>query len=741
MARKKSAFTPGSGSDAEVMAPKPQKPPRKLPEVPMVPEGDGDFLMTARHRLENAFTAESRNRIEALEDLRFIAGDQWPVQIRSIRLGDNRPCLTIPRINTFYSQIVSDLRKNRPAIQVDPVGSGADIEKAQILQGIIGHIEYISKADLAYDSAAESASGIGFGFVRLVTEYKRDSFDQQILIKPIYNHFSVYGDPDAKTADWSDCNYCFVTSEMNKWVFTQKYPEANPESVGDLYIGTGDNRMRWWSEESVRIAEYYWVEETKATLCLLSDGSSKYEDELEPEDQVEKRRSCMRRKVKWCLMTGSEVLEGPKDWAGKYIPIVPMWGKIAIIEGQPWRWGMIRQAKDSQRMYNYWASAMTEHVALSPKAPFMGTKEQIQGYETEWMTANTKNVSFLPYKPTKDSTGNPIPPPQRIQNVPVPDGIVNALSVVGSDMQFVTGIFNPGLGQDNQQGPESGKAVLLRQTQSDDANFIYADNQHRMLRMVGIQLIDLIPKILTTQQDMRIISPDGDDEIITVNQPQMNPKTAMLETLNDLTDMGDYDVRVEAGPSHATQRQQAADAMMALIQADPQAIPIVADQLMKNLDFPGAQILADRFAKMMPVQLTQDDPLPPGVQAQFKQMQDFIGKLQQQMQQVGQENDKLKLENRNKVDENQTKRDIGFAQIQASLAESFASMKTDMIKHLTNLEHDGAKHGLSESNSANKHLLTEANKSLSGSVAASPRDPMTSPSINEPNDKGVPYGQ
>lgn len=736
MARKKSAFEPGPGSDAEVMAPKPQKRPRKLPEVPDVPSGGGDFLSTARHRLENAFTAESRNRIEALEDLRFIAGDQWPVQIRSIRLGDNRPCLTIPRINTFYSQVVSDLRKNRPSIQVDPVGSGADVEKAELLQGLIGHIEYQSKADLAYDSAAESASGIGFGFVRIATEYKRDSFDQEIRIKPIYNHFSVYGDPDAKSPDWEDCNYCFVTSEMNRWIFTQKYPNANPEAVGDLYIGTGDNRMRWWSEESVRIAEYYFVEETKETLHLLADGSSVYADEYEGDgEDIVKSRSTMRRKVKWCLMTGSEVLEGPKDWPGKYIPIVPMWGKIAIIEGQPWRWGLIRQAKDSQRMYNYWASAMTEHVALSPKAPFMGTKEQIQGYETEWMTANTKNVSFLPYKVTKDSSGQMIPPPQRIQNVPVPEGIVTAMTGIGADMQFVTGIFNPGIGNQDQ-GPESGKAILLRKTESDDANFIFADNQHRMLRMVGLQLLDLIPKIYDTQRDLRIVSPDGENPVTTVNQPAMNMKTGMMEILNDLTGAGEYDVRVEAGPSHTTQRQQAADAMMQLIQADPQAIPIVADQLLKNLDFPGAQVLSERFAKMMPPQLQEDQQLPPAVQQQFQQMQQHIQNFQQQIMQLSDENKTLKLENKNKADENQTKRDLGFAQIQASLAESFSDLKVQLMGKLADLEHDGAKHLLSEKTKVGMH---QDKLETNGSVSANPRSPMDSPRVNEPNIKGVPY--
>lgn len=724
MARKKSAFTPGSGTDAEVMAPKPQKAPQKLPEVPDVPTGGQDFLMTARHRLENAFTAESRNRIEALEDLRFIAGDQWPVQIRSIRLGDKRPCLTIPRINTFYSQVVADLRKNRPSIQIDPVGSGADVDKAEMLQGIMEHIQYMSKADLAYDSCAESASGIGFGFVRIATEYKKDSFDQEVRIKPIYNHFSVYGDPDAKALDWSDSNYCFVTSEMNKWIFTQKYPQANPESVGDLYIGTGDNRMRWWSEESVRIAEYYYVEETPETLYLLADGSNVYASDFEGDETlIVKRRKSMRRRVKWCLLTGSEVLEGPKDWPGSYIPIVPMWGKIAIIEGQPWRWGMIRQAKDSQRMYNYWASAMTEHVALSPKAPFIGTKEQIQGYEGEWMQANTKNISFLPYKPTKDAAGNPIPPPQRVDNVPVPQGIVTALEQVGNDMQFVTGIFNPALGAGNDD--QSGKAILLRKQESDDANFIFADNQHRMIRMVGIQILELIPKIYDNQRQIRMVAPDGEHQVINLNTPRMNPKTGEWEIENDMTDLGEYDVRVEAGPSHTTQRQQAAEAMLTMIQANPQSAPLIADQLLKNLDFPGAELLAERFQKMLPPQITQDDPLPPGVQQQFQVMQQHIQAMQADYQKMQQENAALKIENKNKTDEIQTKRDIAVMQVQASLAETFGQLKADLIKHLSGMEHDSHKHELSE---RNKHL-----------IATTPKEPMDSPTVNEPNDKGVKY--
>ena len=36
----------------------------------------------------------------------------------------------------------------------------------------------------------------------------------------------------------------------------------------------------WWSADSVLVCEYYRIEMSEATVCLLSDGTSGYKDDL-----------------------------------------------------------------------------------------------------------------------------------------------------------------------------------------------------------------------------------------------------------------------------------------------------------------------------------------------------------------------------------------------------------------------------------------------------------------------------
>jgi hypothetical protein len=112
------------------------------PEKEKTDSDEQDLLEQARKRFALAVEAESENRKEALEDMRFRSGDQWPAEIRNAREQDRRPCLTINRLPQFSRQIINDIRQNRPSIKVNPVDDQADVETAKIQQGIIRHIEY-----------------------------------------------------------------------------------------------------------------------------------------------------------------------------------------------------------------------------------------------------------------------------------------------------------------------------------------------------------------------------------------------------------------------------------------------------------------------------------------------------------------------------------------------------------------------------------------------------------------------
>jgi hypothetical protein len=575
--------------------------------------------------------ADSNNRQEGLQDLKFAAGDQWPVEIQNSRNIESRPCLTINKLDPYIRQVTNQQRQQRPRIKVHPVNNEADVKIAQVIEGITRHIEIQSNADTAYDTAFDYAVRMGWGYWRVVTDYVReDSFEQEIFIEPIDNPFSVYFDPNSVAPDGADAEKVLVTTVVSKEKFREMYPDAD-DGIGFLPRATGDDTAEWVMKEDIRIAEYFYIDRKKEDLVMLSDGTKAFESELPSKKVLEaagvtevRRKPTWRKKVKWCKLTAMQILE-EKEWPGRYIPIVPCYGAQVIIEGKRKKYGLVRFAKDPQRMYNFWRTSMTESIALAPKAKWVMAEGQDEGHENEWALANIKSMPVLRYK-QRDINGEPAAPPQRLQPEPPPVGIMQAAVEVSNDLQTVMGIFDP-----SQQipGNVSGKALNGQQQQVDLSNFHFYDNMTRSMKHTGKIILDLIPKIYDTQRVLRIIGADGKPDLTTVNEMQ-----ATGEVLNNVT-VGEYDVVMETGPGYNSKRQQAVEAMMPLM-AKEEIFQVAGDLMFRNMDFPGADVIADRLAALNPLsQIDQKSDIPPQLQMQMVQMQQTIQQQQQQMAAMG----------------------------------------------------------------------------------------------------------
>ena len=589
-------------------------------------------IQDAQKFLRFANDADSYNRQEALDDLKFSSGDQWPVEVQNSRNLEARPCLTINKLDGFIRQVCNQQRQARPRMKAHSMNSAANAKVADILTGIFKHIEVNSDADTAYDTAFEFAVRMGWGYWRVVTDYVReDSFDQEIFIKPIANPFTVYFDPNSQMPDGSDAESCLITEVMSKKDFRAQYPNA--DDGGNFTMrGTGDADADWIMKEDIRVAEWWYTERKKTKLLLLSDGTQVYKDEAPaPEVMaaagvfVVAERDTVRKLIKWCKLTGLEVLE-ESTWVGKHIPIVPVYGQQITIDDKRKKYGLVRQAKDPQRMYNYWRTALTESVALAPKAKWLLAEGQDEGHENEWAQANIKASPVLRYK-QKDIEGKDAPPPQRLQPEPPPAGIVEATSAINNDLQTVVGIFDA-----NQfaQGNQSGKAIRGQQMQIDMTNYHYYDNLTRSLKQTGRIILDLIPKIYDKERVMRIIGYDNRPEMVTINQRTVDEKGAE-KILNDVT-VGEYDVYMDTGPGYQSKRQEAVEAMVPLLQANPELFQAAGDLVFRNMDFPGADVIADRLAATNPLaKIDEKSDIPPQAQMQLMASQKQIADLQQQI--------------------------------------------------------------------------------------------------------------
>ena len=585
--------------------------------------------------LQFANEADQMNRSEALEDLKFAAGDQWPVEIQNSRVLEARPCLTVNKVDAYCRQLTNQMRQQRPRIKVHGMNNQSDARMAEILQGICRHIENHSDADQAYDKAGDFAVRMGWGYWRVTTDYVReDSFDQEIYIKAIDNPFTVYFDPNSVMPDGSDAETVLITTVISKDNFRKMYPNAETEQ-GFTMRGTGDTNPEWVMKEDIRLAEYFYTERKAIKVHLLSDGSSVKADDLPPQEVLDlagitivETRNSFEKKIKWCKLTSMEVLE-EGEWAGKYIPIVPVFGQETVVENKKKKFGIVRMAKDPQRMYNFWQTSLTESVALAPKAKWLLAEGQDEGHENEWAMANIKSMPVLRYK-QKDIDGQPAPPPQRLQPEPPPAGIMAAAQSMTTDLMQVVGIFDP---SQLPQGNISGKALQGQQQQVDMTNFHYYDNLTRSIRQTGRIILDLVPKIYDRERVLRIIGDDGKPEILTINQYGQDEE-GIDKILNDVT-VGEYDVVMDTGPGYNSKRQEAVDSMMALFAADPTLIQQAGDLLVRNMDFPGAETIADRLAVNNPLAKVDDkSKVPPRIQMELQQLQAQNQQAQQAIQQL-----------------------------------------------------------------------------------------------------------
>uniref|UniRef100_A0A6M3IKW1 Putative P22-like portal protein n=1 Tax=viral metagenome TaxID=1070528 RepID=A0A6M3IKW1_9ZZZZ len=546
------------------------------------------ILKEAQDRLKLAIDDDSENRKLAFEDLDFIDGNQWPADLKARRA--TRPCLVLNKMPIFIDQVIGDQRMNRPSIKVIPVDSVSDPAVAKLLGGWIKHVQQISKSDIAVDHSFEHAVACGYGAMRVVTRYSSDSaFEQEAYVEKINNALAVYWGPHAEY-DCSDAMYCFVISDMDREEFKTKYKEEPaPFNTGDSQFIEG-----WATKSTVRVCEYFVKEPVTKTIHRLADG--RVVETLGVGDISTKTRKVQSYNIIWYLLSANKIHE-TRQWVGKkYIPIIPVWGKELVVGGKRKVRGLIRHAKDAQRMYNFWSSADTEVVALQPKIPYILTPKQIDGHEAQWNNMQNENYPYLLVNFDERAPGWPHreAPPQ------ASSAMVERIQSTDQEMRDLVGLQKASLGM--QSNERSGAAIRERKKEGDIGTFSFIDNLSRSIEHLGRILIDIAPGLLDTERIVRLGLENGEFDFDAVNVSIRDEMTGEYKVLNDLS-VGTYDIVVTVGPSFDTQRTEARTAMTEFIQFYPNAAPLIGDLYAKAMDWPGAEDFAERLVYLLPPEI------------------------------------------------------------------------------------------------------------------------------------------
>lgn len=575
-----------------------------------------DIVKEAREALDTSYDFDKDNRDLAVEDLKFAAGFQWSDAAKAERAG--RPMITINRSAQFLRQVSNPIRQNMPTIKVEPDGDDQS-DMAEITNGLLRRIQYNSSAGHVYAQAVEHMVACGIGWMRVVHDYVGDEgFNQEIMIKRVFNPLSVYPDPSSLEPARDTMGWCVVSEMIPTQAFKAKYPGKSLTGLDGTPDGVGRfSTVSWGSSDHVRVAEYWKRKEVKRTIALFADGQTRELSEsgikqlrdLLNAGIVVTHREVIGYKVEMVKVSGVEQLEEVYECPSKWIPLIPVIGSEIPLDKGIYRHGLLRFQRDPQQLHNYFLSVAAESLGAQPKAPFLATPQQIGKYKAMWDNANKSATPYLLYQPDPEVPGGI---PQRIAPPPLPAGLIQMAQMLADDMKATTGIYDAALGAKSNE--TSGVAIAQRTEQGNQATFHFVDNLEHSLEHMGRVIVDMIPKVYDTERTIKIVGEDDTERPVTVNKTMFKFGETELKH-NDLSKAKFQSVRVILGPNYASRRAEAVQQLTQLVQALPQVGMVGADLIVKNMDFDGAEQLGERLRATLPPQVLQMEN-PEAAQAQ-----------------------------------------------------------------------------------------------------------------------------
>jgi hypothetical protein len=587
-----------------------------------------DYMTTARKRFEAARLGWQEIRRQATEDMKAVnvRGGQWDKAVASARNNAGRPALEFNELHIYVQQITNRARQERPQPRITPGDQQASVPVAEFLESKIRQIHYESQADVAYDCAVEACASGGIGWFRITTEYTDDqTLNQEPRIRRILDPMTVYPDPSAMEADFSDMKWCFVRQRMKRDEFKSKF------GIEPIEFDKGSASEDWNTEEDIWVAEYWRLEERYRTLLFFDDGTKSYSDEL-PEEEwrgepIGEREVCEKTVV--CdLIDGSRKLEST-EWIGDWIPLIPVCGKEVVVEGKRYFLSAVRFAIDSQKLKNSYKSGIADSIQSATLAPWIGVKGQFKS--SKWKDAHLVKYATLEYEDVSLKSGQPAAPPSRnAWEAPIQALSVAAMQESENIRKSIGYVDNV---QQQSSTPLSGVAVQRRTAQADLTNWHFQDNLIRSQWHSARILVQLIVRLIDTPRAERIRHEDGETATVPVNTSKGGYAPGYEGKPHLQIDKGNYGVTIVTGPSYASKREEEKEVLLQILQTAPGAWQLYADRIFNLMGYPD---LEARAKLTLPPQIQQAIAAEKGEGGQTPQM------IQAQAMQLSQENQQLK---------------------------------------------------------------------------------------------------
>lgn len=541
---------------------------------------------------------------------------QWEPEI--IRKLSGRPKYTFDLTTIAVKRLANEIKQANFAIEVKPAGAGANDDVALVYDGAIRSIEAMSGAKHIYSKAADNLVEGGIGGWEIVQDWAdTESFDQDLFIRPLTDFRDrVWFDQDSERQDRSDASWAVKLFNISPGRYEAKWPDGSKQS-----IGTGRTVDAYSDKtEFITVGQLYYIKGEPIELVLMSDGSvyerdDKFESVVEElkergvtialdDEGKERTRKTTKSCVYSRLMDGGGWLNEAQKTVFNWIPIIPVYGNYRIAEGKFTYRGEVLKLMDPQRVYNYGKSREVEEIALGPKPKFWATKAQFKDASNrkQLMTLNTNAdpVQFFDADPNFNAGG----PPVWQGGATGSPGVISMNQGNRADFEVLSGAY--AVQDGSLESQMSGVAIDRLQSKADTGTYDYMESMEIAIQHTGRILVDAIPKVYDQPRLIRLMNEDGSTETIQLYEQVFDQETGRIVTLNDVR-QGKYAVTCSAGAGFKNRQDRAIAALTEALRVMPEVGSIAADQLFKNINAPGMDIIAERLRG----QMVQSGVIPP----------------------------------------------------------------------------------------------------------------------------------
>lgn len=678
-----------------------------------LPVGSDEAQLLVEMRDKFAYLSDRwrPSREQRAVDLRYLQGDPWEPEDRKAREDPEvaRPCISHDELNQYTNQACNNVRQNKRGIKVGPDGNGASEKTAELQESIVRGIEKRTAAPQTYCATFQNMIEGGYGFFRITREYLPGrTFNQRVSVAPVPNPDSVLCDWDCKEPDWSDQRDCFIVDgNFTHDEFRRRWPRAKVQSFGPEELRIASD---WVRPNTVLVCEWWRVESDWETLYELPGGKVVTDQELNGRRYKRTRQREIKSLVQR-FTNGVEILEttdqtptlpdgSPCD--DVCIPIIPMIGLERWVDRGSGATreinSAVRLARDPQMTLAYLCSQEMEEAGLSPKVPYVGYVGQFESDKDTWDTLTKVPHSHAQVDPMVDGmTGQVLPHPVRQQFTPNFQAYEVAKDSARRAIQAAMGISPlPTAAQRNNE--KSGVALEKIRESQDIGGYHFVDAFDRALVYAGRVMLAWIRSTYDTEREEVLHNKDGSHKVAQLNTPDPVVDMESGDSYHYVVSQGNHYPDISTGPSYQSQRDEAAQFLDTLLQ-NLKGLPVPPQQAAKLLSIAikmrDLGPLGDEMAEI--VSPDQNGQIPPQAQAQMEQMKQHSAALYAYVQQLQGELQKMQLEAKAKVIDNEYKLKLERMRIEAGITEAEietkaqqASERTAFVADMTAQFHDQA---------------------------------------------------